>query len=287
MGCYTLAAMRPLHEANRLSWNAATRAHNSHKRGQAEFLRAGGSTLFPEERALLGALEGKRLVHLQCNAGQDSLSLAALGARVTGVDLSDEALAFAAQLSADSGLAAEFVCADVLDWLAETEQRFEVAFSSYGAVGWLCDLDAWARGICRVLEPGGLFVYVEFHPLVWSLDESFRFAGDPYFSPGRVFTEPVSDYVGRSGALLAPSGFEEGDASFTNPHPAHSFQWTLGEQLTALASAGLVLERLEEYPFANGCRLLPSLVEREGRRLYPPEGVALPPLMFGLRARRP
>ena len=59
------------HEANRLSWNEATVAQNSHKKDQAGFLRRGGSTLFPEEVELLGDLTGKRLVHLQCNAGQD------------------------------------------------------------------------------------------------------------------------------------------------------------------------------------------------------------------------
>ncbi len=83
-----------LHEANRLSWNAATRAHNSHKLDQAGFLRRGGTTLFPEELALLGDVRGLRIAHLQCNAGQDSLSLAARGALVTGVDISDEAIAF-------------------------------------------------------------------------------------------------------------------------------------------------------------------------------------------------
>ena len=82
-----------IHETNRLAWNAATQAHNSHKGDQARYLREGGSTLFPEEVELLGGLAGKSLVHLQCNAGQDTLSLAKLGATVTGVDISDEAIA--------------------------------------------------------------------------------------------------------------------------------------------------------------------------------------------------
>lgn len=73
-----------LHEANRLSWNAATRAHNSHKADQAAFFRNGGSTLYPEELQLLGHLDGLRLLHLQCNAGQDSLSLARLRPRHRG-----------------------------------------------------------------------------------------------------------------------------------------------------------------------------------------------------------
>ena len=97
---------RELRERNRLSWNAATRAHNSHKANQAAFLREGGSTLRAEELDLLGKIAGKRLVHLLCNSGQDSLSLAAMGAHVTGVDISDVAIDFARKLSADSGIEA-------------------------------------------------------------------------------------------------------------------------------------------------------------------------------------
>lgn len=278
-----------LHQANRASWNVATRAHNAHKRDQAAFLRGGGSTLFPEELALLGDVRGARVLHLQCNAGQDSLSLAALGARVTGVDISDEAIAFATRLSSESGLAAEWERADVLEWLPQAAARglrFDRVFCSYGVAGWLSDLDAWTRGIAGVLAPGGRFVYVEIHPLLWSFDPEFRATKDPYFAPGRVFVEPVGDYVDRSGELLAPSGFVPSDGPYVNPHPAHSFQWTLADVVTAVAGAGLVVERLEEYPYVNGVRSIPSLVEREGRRLYPPDGVALVPLMFGLRARR-
>lgn len=279
---------RELHQANRLSWNEATRVHNAHKRDQAAFLKAGGSTLFPEELELLGDVRGLRIAHLQCNAGQDTLSLAARGAIVTGVDISDEAIAFAQGLSADSGIMARFERADVFEWLEEagaTGTRFDVVYCSYGVAAWLSDLAPWARGIERVLVENGRFVYLEFHPLVWSFDEQFRFCRDPYFAPGRVFDHPVQDYVGAAGALLAPSGFVETSDPFHNPRPAHAFQWTLADLLTAVAQAGLSLERFEEYPFANGCRVIPSLVEREGRRLYPPEGVASPPLMFGLSAR--
>lgn len=74
-------------ESTRASWNVATRAHNAHKRDQAAFLRAGGSTLYPEEKALLGDVKGKDVLHLCCNSGQDTLSIGAGGARVVGVDL--------------------------------------------------------------------------------------------------------------------------------------------------------------------------------------------------------
>jgi hypothetical protein len=116
---YAPPVPREAHEQNRRSWNLVIPAHDSHKRDQAAFLRAGGHTLFPDELDLLGVdigtwpenhvpadmsretapLAGLDLLHLQCNVGQDTLSLARLGARVTGVDISDEAIARATQPS--------------------------------------------------------------------------------------------------------------------------------------------------------------------------------------------
>ena len=280
---------KDLHEANRASWNAATPAHNSHKGDQAAFLRGGGSTLFPEELRLLGDVRGKSLVHLQCNAGQDTLSLAALGARVTGVDISDEAISFANGLSRDSGLPGSFVRQDVYDWFAATAkgtERFDLAFSSYGALYWLSDIAQWGRGVASVLKPGGRFVVVEFHPLWMVFDEEWRLRY-PYGEGEVVTTSGVSDYVGKAGDGLWPWGFQPGEREFHNPHPDHGFQWGLGEIIGALLGAGLRLEVLEEYPYSNGCKLLNRMRELPGRRMVPPEDVPRLPLMFGLSACKP
>ena len=280
-----------LHEANRLSWNEATRAHNSHKGDQAAWLRGGGDTLFPEELELLGPLDGLRLVHLQCNAGQDSLSLARRGARVTGVDISDEAVVFAQALSAESGIAAEFERADVFEWLetAGAEgRRWDVAFSSYGALPWLSDLRRWARGVAGVLRPGGRFVLVEFHPIAQMFDEGMRLAW-PYSGGGRAWKqdEGVGDYVARSGeGLTHGAGYQEGVVDFRNPHACHEFFWGIGDVVSALLEAGLALETLREYPYANGCSFFDGQPMREGRRFGFPEGVPEFPLMYGLSARK-
>lgn len=273
------------HEDTRRSWNLATHNHNAHKGDQAARLRDGFEPLFPEELELLGLLEGKSLVHLQCNAGQDTLALARKGARCTGVDLSDVAIAFARQLSVDSGIAATFVESELLAWLASTDERFDVAFSSYGAVPWIRDLDAWATGITRVLQPGGAFVYVEFHPLVWSFDEETKLTKDDYFQR-EPFVAPVADYVAASGSGL--TGIPPADvATVTNTIEATSWQHSLAEIVEALVRAGLQLERFVEYPHANGCKVSPALVPGEGRTWVWPTGVARVPLMFGLRVRRP
>ncbi len=277
------------HERNRHSWNAATRAHNAHKRDQAAFLRAGGDTLFPEELALLGDVGGLSVLHLLCNSGQDSLCLARRGAEVTGVDISDEAVEFATRLSLEAALPARFERSDVYPWLehaAADRRAFDVVFLSYGALLWLSELDAFARGAAAVLAPGGRVVIVDFHPVSMMFDgEGIRTYG--YFERTPVVTSGVHDYVAESCGALCPSGVSPVVEAFENPHPDTTYQFGLGQLVTALLGAGLTLTVLREYPFSNGARVLPELRLSEGRRWVFPEGQPDMPLMFGLAARKP
>ncbi|HEX4204787.1 MAG TPA: methyltransferase domain-containing protein, partial [Ktedonobacteraceae bacterium] len=274
---------KDLHEENRLSWNAATLAHNSHKGDQAAFFRNGGSTLRPEERELLGNAEGLSIVHLQCNSGQDTLSIARLGATVTGVDISDTAIDFARQLSQDSGIPATWQRMDVYDWLEETvqsEQRFDIVFCSYGAICWLSNLDGWARGINNILKPGGRFITVEFHPVMGMFNEKLERIYD-YFVGGQPFTweEGVSDYVAVSREGLTSEHSLEGIKDFKNPHRVHEFFWGIGQIVTALLTAGLQLTALKEYPYSNGFKPFDQMQALPDRRWSVPEGQPNMPLM--------
>lgn len=286
------------HEQNRRSWNAVTPAHQSHKKDQGKFFREGGSTLFDDEVALIGDVEGLSVAHLQCNCGQDTISLAALGATVTGVDIADaaieEAVALAASLPAshaskDKG-GTTFVRADVLDWMENTDSRFDRVFTTYGTIGWLSDIRAWARGVHRILKPGGHLALLEFHPLVWSfraLSKGSVTWGDSYFHGGPIrIAEGVNDYVAQSRDALTPMGRLDGATDFENPQPALGFQHTSADIINALIAAGLQLEEMKEYPYSNGCRLFDGMIEQPGRRYGLPEGVASLPLMLGIRARK-
>lgn len=284
-------APRPdIHEINRRSWNAATLAHNRHKGDQAAFFRDGGSTLFPEELELLGGVSGRTLLHLQCNAGQDTLCLARLGARATGVDISDEAIGFARRLSAESGIAAEFERADVYAWLregGEAGRRFDVVFSSYGVLAWLSDLRAWARGIADVLAPGGRFVLMEFHPVVGMFDPDLSLR-HPYSSGGAPipFVEGIGDYVADSGDGLLPMAGVPGAEDFRNPHPTYEFAWGVGDVVQALIDAGLRTDVLREWAYSNGWKPFAEMRPEPGRRWRLPDGVPAIPLMFGVVARK-
>lgn len=281
---------KELHEQNRRAWNLATDAHNSHKADQAKFFREGGSTLRAEEIELLGDIRGLSLVHLQCNSGQDTLSMATLGARVTGVDISDTAISFARKLSEDSGIPATFERMDVYDWLQQTANstlRYDVVLSSYGFLMWLSDVSTWAKGIASILKPGGRLVIIEFHPfaMVFEFDWTHKY---PYFAEGQVLTteEGIGDYVAMSGEALTPSGYLEGVRDFKNSYSSHEFQWGIGEVVTAVLDAGLTLTSLKEYPYSNGAKQFDRMRELPGHHIVPPEDVPNLPLMFSLVATK-
>ncbi len=275
------------HETNRRSWNAVTIAHNSHKKDQAAYLRNGGSTLFPDEIELLGELSEKRLLHLQCNCGQDTLSLAQLGAVATGVDISDDAIEFARQLSADSGIPASFERADIFEWLASSEpDQFDLVFTSYGVVVWLSNLSQWARGIARVLRPGGRFVLLEFHPTLTMFKEDWT---PGYASMGGIAESVeagIGDYVGYAGDSLTPSGYQEGVVDFVNLHPVMEYGWGVGDIASALLDAGLRIEVLRDYPYSNGFAPFEGFRRIEGNRFTMPEDRPAIPMMLGVVATK-
>jgi SAM-dependent methyltransferase len=277
-------------EQNRVAWNAVVGAHESHRGDLSRFISEGGSTLFREERDLLGDLEGRSLVHFQCNSGGDSISLARLGATVTGVDFSDEAISRARDLTKKTGTRATFERADVYDWLEEATRegrRFDIAFASYGVICWLPDLGGWARGTAGILNPGGRFVLVDFHPAADIFDKDWNHVHDyPSSGEPQRLEEGIGDYVAVSGGGLTPAGFVEGVRDFQSPEVCYLFRWGLGEVVTALAEAGLRITALEEYPYANGERKFAGMRELPDRRMVPPDRIPTIPLMYGIRAEK-
>lgn len=126
-------------QQNREHWNART-AVNAHRYDIAGF-KAGKSTLGPIELEELGDVAGKSLLHLQCHFGLDTLSWARLGAEVTGVDFSDDAIALAERLSQETGLDARFLCTDIYELPKVLNDKFDIVYTSGGVLFWLSDLD--------------------------------------------------------------------------------------------------------------------------------------------------
>jgi SAM-dependent methyltransferase len=229
-------------ETNRALWDRWTQLHMAPQSDYAEPLarfRAGQTTLQETEIAELGDLTGKTLLHLQCHFGLDTLSWARRGAIVTGVDFSQEAIATARALSVEAGIAAQFICADVLELEPPAAgERFDVVYTSYGVLPWLSDLDRWASVIAQQLKPGGTFYLIDGHPVRRLLlprrtDETGSPVAHDYFG-----SEPVPVQERGSYARL------DVDEVYT------AYYWThgLGKVVTALCSAGLRIEYLHEFP---------------------------------------
>jgi len=265
-------------QANRKLWNAWTKIHETSEFYDNESFKAGRNSLKPIELEELGDVSGKSLLHLQCHFGQDTLSWARLGAKVTGVDLSDEAIRLAQSLAAEIKLDARFVCSDIYELPNVLYEQFDIVFTSYGVLAWLDDLSRWADIIARHLKSGGSFYMVEIHPFADTLDDWDSEATQlgiryPYFHP----PEPIT--------LTAETSYAEPGAKRTEP--IINFQWnhSLGEIINALITAGLSIEFLHEFPMTV-FQQLPFMEEQDGWwRL--PENLPDLPFLFSVMATKP
>jgi 2-polyprenyl-3-methyl-5-hydroxy-6-metoxy-1,4-benzoquinol methylase len=157
-------------ETNRNTWNQKVSVHAKSDFYAMEAFRAGATSLKPYELKAMGNVEGKSLLHLQCHFGQDTLSWSRMGAKCTGVDLSDEGIKLAKSLNEELQLDATFLRCNVLETSRFIKEQFDIVFTSYGVIGWLPDLKPWGRMIYERLRPGGVFYMVEFHPILWMFD---------------------------------------------------------------------------------------------------------------------
>ena len=92
---------------NRDLWNKWTELHVKSAFYKMEVFKKGETSLQSIELDLLKEVEGKKLLHLQCHFGQDTLSIARLGATVTGVDIAENAIQAANDLASDLGIDAQ------------------------------------------------------------------------------------------------------------------------------------------------------------------------------------
>jgi len=220
---------------NRESWNQRTHVHIDSAFYNVEGFKNGKNSLNDIELRLLGDVKGKRILHLQCHFGQDTLSLARMGAEVTGVDLSDIAIEKAYELAFSIGEEAAFICCDLYDLPNHLVGHFDIVFTSYGTIGWLPDLNKWAEIISLYLKPGGKFVFAEFHPVVWMFDNDYDSIGYRYFNSGPIVETESGTYADTSADLVQ-----------------QYITWNHGtaEVLTSLINSGLSIAVFEEFDFS-------------------------------------
>ena len=222
-------------DANKQLWNQRTAVHKDSSFYNLAGFKAGENVLTPIELNELGDVKGKTMLHLQCHFGMDSLNWARLGAVVTGVDLSDEAIKEAMQLTEESGLEAKFICCNVYDLKDHLNEKFDIVFTSYGTIGWLPDLNKWAEIISCYLKPGGIFYMADFHPVLWMFDDEFTHFQYSYENSEVIITESEGTYTDR-------------DADITGKE--YGWNHSISEILNALITNGLQIGHFNEFMYS-------------------------------------
>ncbi|MEM6879004.1 MAG: class I SAM-dependent methyltransferase [Bacteroidota bacterium] len=224
---------------NQKAWNIRTEAHWNSQFYDVKGWLSGQTSLKEIELALLPKdLSGLRVLHLFCHFGQDTLSLARMGAEVTGVDLSDQAIKRARELAGMADLEARFINTDVLSLKDKLDEAgsFDLVFQSYGTIGWLPELDEWAKTVAHFLKPGGQLIFAEFHPVVWMLDDHDRTKlGYPYFNLMPIHEDNEQSYT---------------DGSDNISYSDVSWNHGLGDVLGVLLKAGLRIDDFQEYDYS-------------------------------------
>ena len=279
----TSADRSTLFEDNRNNWDDRAALHQASGYGIQELVDdplALSATLAPDVPRL-GDLTGTDVIHLQCHLGTDTVSLARLGPRrVVGVDLSGESVRRARAIAAECGADIEYVEANVYDARAAVDGDFQLVYTSLGVLCWLPDVDRWAEVIASLLAPGGRVVIRDDHPMFLAIGDDVTSGlrvEQPYFQQDDPLTwDDDTSYV-----VPAP------DAPPIRHTRNHQWNHSLGEIVTALLRAGLVVSALDETRSSAWCRW-PDLMVEDGPGRYRlrdhPERV---PLQFVVEAHRP
>lgn len=259
---------------NRAAWDERVPLHLASPFYDNAAFKAGRSALRPFEIDEVGDVEGKRLCHLQCHFGQDTLSWARLGASVVGLDFSAPAIEAARILAGEIDIDAEFVCANVYDAVDALQgRRFDVVYTGLGALCWLPDITAWAEVCASLVAPGGIFYLAEMHPFTEVMADEELVAVNDYF------TQVDGIQMDGTGTYADWGADTEHNTTYEWTHPVSSV-------ISALLDTGLQLELFHEHDFTlfERWRFLESHDDKTWR--MPSDRPRLP-LLYSIRARRP
>ena len=264
-------------EMNRRNWDerAAIHARDSTGDYMLDRFRAGEDALHEIEAAELGDISGKRVLHLQCHIGRDTLCLARRGATVTGLDFSSAALNVARRLSDETGLKADFI-EGIVDQAPDlTPGPFDLVFITWGTICWLPDVRKWSEIIASVLAPGGELYFADAHPAFSVLEEY-----DGRLVPTFDFQTPPNRPL-----QFTDETTYTGDPTIMAHQSTQQWIHSLSTVLGGLIDAGLTITMFREHEVLPW-RGLPSLVPASERMWRLPDGVPRIPLSYSVRAKK-
>ena len=227
--------MREFTSQNAKAWDEI--AEIRHKRTKpASYYAAGNTTLNPLLIEAAGELTDKSVLQCQCSTGEETISWAVLGAGATGVDISPRQIELARSKAKEAGVPVSFHVADVCCLPAEiTGTGFDTVHTGGGSLVWIPDIEVWAKNISSALCGGGRLLLLEGHPVAACL----------FVQDGALIME--DDYFSRKEAIVM-SGWRHFEGGENAQETKYEFSWPLGDVITALASSGMRINQLSEYP---------------------------------------
>ena len=260
-------------DANHENWNDRAKCHHesSEVYDLLEKLRRGQSTLREIETNLLGDIKGKKILHLMCHNGLDSISLALKGAIVTAVDFSEESLSYAKKYAESLGVEGiKFILGDVHHKLDGIDWQFNIVFMTYGVLCWLNGLRTVFSHAAQYLKNQGQLLLIDHHPFLDLLncqDNQLKLTGEYFYNPLPEKCISSTSYIG-SGRLNNPK----------------TYQWShnLGNIIEAIIASGFSIEHFGEYPWSD-YQKYPFLIEKEGKYQLPGNMTQIP-MLFSLLA---
>lgn len=263
---------------NRANWDDRA---NAHLKGDGDYydlagLKAGRSSLRSVEIEMAGDVAGRRLLHLMCHIGLDSISWARLGARVTAVDFSSVSIAAGRRLASELDVDVAFYEADVYALPEECNGPFDAIIMTYGVLSWLSDIGALALDVAARLAPGGRFILVDGHPLtnLW-----------PPTCVGDDLVPKRDSYFAKALPERRESPRSYGSPSELANATSYQWQHPLSGVVQAVINAGMRISQIREEPFGF-YRRYPAMTRRPDGYLNPPPAMEGIPLLFALMAER-
>lgn len=254
-------------EINRILWNQRAEIHVDTEFYDMKGFRAGNTSLKKIELDLLGDITDKDILHLQCHFGQDTLSLARMGANVTGLDLSEKAIETAQSISNELNITAEFICSNTLDADKNIDKKFDIIFTSYGAICWLPELNKWAKNISNLLKPNGKILVVEFHPAYTMFADDFSGVEYGYFNKGELVDEFEGTYADKNSTVQQKSVW---------------WNHSIADVQTALLNYGFRITHFSEYDYSPYNIFEPAVKTENGWQVKGMEGKI--PFVYAIEA---
>ncbi|MCL2702365.1 MAG: class I SAM-dependent methyltransferase [Defluviitaleaceae bacterium] len=221
-------------DSNKHAWSQLSK---NHYEAFKKMLSDGAHRFNPYIKDEIGDISGKKVIHLQCNTGADTILLAQMAEFAAGVDLVPDNVRYAKALADDLNIKnIDFIESDIMEFTEKHSEKYDVVFVSEGAIGWLPDLKKWGKTIRHLLKDDGFFYVFDSHPFFLMFDES-KLAGNvmevkyPYFSKEPDVDDSIGGYASESKGGVK----------------AYFWMYTVSDIINALSSAGLHIEYFNEF----------------------------------------